>query len=267
MGDYSGNRISGAAATDVLNNVNNTIKGAGQLGNGALTLINGAAGVVDATGSNALVVNTGTIAVTNNGLLEATVAGGGGLVLNGTISNGTAGHITAAGGNVYLQSVTIKGGLLGSTGTSAVVENTSATLDGTATAVTNTGVLDIAENSALSVLGTITNSGTIALQGSYYGAHLYARPGDGERRCRDTHRQRSGDARRLSRQLHPGLAGRGHAGEPQQHHLRCRPDRRRQHSQRHQPRHGRCERHQHAVYQHGGRVHQRRAAGIDLRHQ
>ncbi len=51
--DYTGsNGIYGAATSNVLVNVNNTIEGSGQLGAGQLTLVNDAAGVIDATGAS-----------------------------------------------------------------------------------------------------------------------------------------------------------------------------------------------------------------------
>ena len=164
LSNNGGNAIFGASATDVLDNVNNTITGAGQLGDGTLTLINGTAGVIDASAATALVLNTGSIAATNNGLMESTSTGG--LVIETTVNNGTAGMIAAAGGDVYLQGGTIQGGTLSSSGGAAFIVQggRTGTLDGTAHAVNNTGNFDIQNQGTLTVLGSIVNSGTIALQ-------------------------------------------------------------------------------------------------------
>ena len=52
--------------TDVtLTNVDNTISGAGQLGDGQMTLVN--EGSIVATGSNALVIDTGANTIVNTG--------------------------------------------------------------------------------------------------------------------------------------------------------------------------------------------------------
>jgi hypothetical protein len=69
LSNNGGNRIYGAAAGDVLVNVNNTIEGGGQLGAGTLTLNNGANGRIIADDSNALILNTGSAVTTNSGLL------------------------------------------------------------------------------------------------------------------------------------------------------------------------------------------------------
>ena len=54
--------------------MDNTISGAGQLGEGQMTLVN--AGAIIATGTNALVIDTGANAVINSGTLEAVGSGG-----------------------------------------------------------------------------------------------------------------------------------------------------------------------------------------------
>src|SRR5206468_7815063 len=74
LSDNSQNVVFGGDASAVLDNVDNTISGAGQLGAGSLTLKN--EGVIAATGSNALVLNTGANVITNTGTLAASGAGG-----------------------------------------------------------------------------------------------------------------------------------------------------------------------------------------------
>jgi hypothetical protein len=161
LSDNGANRIYGASGTEVLDNVNDTIVGAGQLGAGQLTLSN--AGTIDAYGGNALILNTGGVAATNTGLMEAT--GAGGLVIQTAVSN-TGGSILAAGGNVYLQGATISGGTLNSSGGAAIVVQggNTGTLNGSGHAPTNLGSIDIYNQGTLSLLGNITNNGTIALQ-------------------------------------------------------------------------------------------------------
>ncbi len=175
MGTGGGNYIIGAAASDVLNNTGNLIEGAGQLGGGSLTYINGAGAIVDATDGNYLVLNTGANVVTNAGLLEATA--GGGLVIQSSVAN-TGGHITAAGANVYLQSgADIAGGTLTSTGASEIAVSNTATLDGTTNALTNLGLVAITDGTTLSLLGSIVNAGQIALENNNYFTDLVIGPG------------------------------------------------------------------------------------------
>ena len=83
LSDDSGNLIVGATADVTLTNVDNTISGAGQLGAGQLTLVN--EGTINANGSHALSIDTGSHAVINAGILEA--SGAGGLIVHGDVSN------------------------------------------------------------------------------------------------------------------------------------------------------------------------------------
>ncbi|MEJ0044983.1 MAG: hypothetical protein WDN04_01650 [Rhodospirillales bacterium] len=99
-------------------------------------------------------------------LMESTSSGG--LVIQGVVNSGSAGVISAAGGNVFLQSGTLQGGTLTSSGGGAFIVQGGqvGTLDGTAHALTTTGAVDINNQGTLTLLGTIVNSGTIALQSS-----------------------------------------------------------------------------------------------------
>ncbi len=74
LSDNSENLISGTTSTALLTNLNNTISGAGDIGGGQMSLIN--EGVIDATGTNGLVIDTGANSAINTGTLEATGAGG-----------------------------------------------------------------------------------------------------------------------------------------------------------------------------------------------
>jgi hypothetical protein len=76
--------------------VDNTISGAGHLGDGLMILIN--EGSIIATGTNALEIDTGTNTVVNSGTLEAT--GSGGLVIDSNVDN--SGLLWAHGANITL---------------------------------------------------------------------------------------------------------------------------------------------------------------------
>jgi hypothetical protein len=104
LSDSSQNVIFGGTGAAVLTNVDNTISGAGQLGEGQLTLVN--QGTIVATGSNALVIDTAGNAVTNSGMLEAT--GAGGLDIKSALVN--TGTIEANGGNITAEGAVTGGG-------------------------------------------------------------------------------------------------------------------------------------------------------------
>ncbi|TPN94158.1 VCBS domain-containing protein, partial [Mesorhizobium sp. B1-1-5] len=90
------NIVSGTGPDVTLTNVDNTISGAGQLGDGMLGLDN--RGIIIASGSNALVIDTGGSVVANSGTLEAT--GSGGLIVAGGVAN--SGILWANGGNIAI---------------------------------------------------------------------------------------------------------------------------------------------------------------------
>ncbi|RWA69479.1 MAG: tandem-95 repeat protein [Mesorhizobium sp.] len=96
LSDSAFNIISGTGPDVTLTNVDNTISGAGQLGDGMLGLDN--RGTIIASGSNALVIDTGGSVVANSGTLEAT--GSGGLVIAGGVAN--SGMLEANGGNIVI---------------------------------------------------------------------------------------------------------------------------------------------------------------------
>jgi hypothetical protein len=157
LGDNTRNQVRGAAATATLTNVDNTISGAGQLGNGELTLVNEAAGVIDATGAHALILNTEGETAINDGLIEA--GGAGGLTILGTtVNNAGGGVIEALGGSsVTLKSADIMGGVLeAQAGGLMHTADSGSLLDGlTAGALTLIGRFHIADGDALTVQGQI----------------------------------------------------------------------------------------------------------------
>ncbi len=164
LSNSSGNLIYGSAGANVLTNVDNTIQGAGNIGNGALVLVN--EGTIDANQSTALKIQPSST-VTNSGTMEAT----NGAVLDlvsGTYNN--AGGIISAGANsqVTFQNVTINGGTL-SSGTGGVLfVSGSPTLNG----VTINGFYQLNNTNSTTIEGTITNTGTIEMLGCCQTANL-----------------------------------------------------------------------------------------------
>jgi hypothetical protein len=156
----TGNLIYGGT----LDNIDNTISGAGQFGVGAnsLDLVNGTKGVIDSNLGAGLTFDTGET-VTNRGLIEAT---NGSVTIDDTIAN--SGTIGAYAGVVTLNGATILGGLLATSGTGFIQTNGTATIDG----VTSTGTLFVGNHNTLDLVGTITNSGTIELQAGNYATGL-----------------------------------------------------------------------------------------------
>ena len=141
LSDSDANIISGTSSGVTLNNEDNTISGAGQLGNGELTLTN--AGTIDATGTHALTIDTGSNLVTNSGVLEASGSGGM-MVASGIVNSGV---LWANGATLTVQG--------------AVSGNGTATIDGI-------GTLDFeASTSANVVFGSGTGS-TLKLGDSFH---------------------------------------------------------------------------------------------------
>jgi fibronectin-binding autotransporter adhesin len=164
------NMILAGAAGQMLTNVNNTISGTGQIGNGGgLLFVNDAAGIVDASGGTLTIApyNNTTGSTTNQGLLEATA--GGTLLLENTVTN-TGGTILATGSGalVNLSNVSITGGTLTSNSGGAIqsiVTWNSNTPTLTSLTISSGTTLDIPNNNGLALgAGTITNNGTINLQ-------------------------------------------------------------------------------------------------------
>ncbi len=143
-----------------LTNVNNTIQGAGVIGNNGLSLVNHA--TVNANVSGATLTLDGmTSGLTNTGILEA--SNGGILQLQGiTVNNSGGGTITAnAGSQVQIYAGTvIQGGVLTNNGSFfGTPQNNSAYLDGStgAGAITINGTYTSDLNASTYLLGTINN--------------------------------------------------------------------------------------------------------------
>ena len=146
---------------------NETIQGAGDIGNGNLTLVNNA--IIDANQPTALTINPNG-GTTNTNTLEAT-AGGTLVLLTDAITN-TGGTIlaTGAGSTVQLNNTSITGGTLTSSSGGAFV-SVNANNQGGPTlnnlTISSGTIVDIPNNNILNLgTGTITNKGTINLQSS-----------------------------------------------------------------------------------------------------
>ena len=176
MTDNFENRITSDGHAATLTNAG-TIQGAGRLGDGDgnLTLIN--QGTIDATGANTLSLSTPGKTVTNTGLLEDTGAGGV-LIFNttvddtagGTASGAAAGTVLAAGAGAHvdLQTATIVGGTLSTSGGGAIqsVDRGSLLQGATISAGSTVTVLN---NTSLTLAGTLSDAGTVlvASAGNY----------------------------------------------------------------------------------------------------
>ncbi|MGB8543009.1 MAG: hypothetical protein WCD49_15370 [Candidatus Acidiferrales bacterium] len=163
LSNFAGNIIGG---TGTLTNVKNTISGSGNIGNGTIGLNN--QGTIDADQSVPLIINA--TSVSNSGTLEATV--GATLQLDaGTYTQTSAGNILATEtGNalsaVNLESgVTINGGKLTITGTTATINlvGTNPTLTLNGVTISGSGKLVLPDGSTTTLLGTNSNTSTIDL--------------------------------------------------------------------------------------------------------
>ncbi|MBA3811045.1 MAG: hypothetical protein H0X27_05255 [Caulobacteraceae bacterium] len=180
MGDNLLNVIEDgfSGTTGTLTNVDNTISGAGAIGigpssGGTLTVINGAAGVIEATGANnALLVSTPGVTMVNDGLLLAT--GAAGLTIAGTVVDGSGGgEIRAGKGSIVrLSDADIVGGTLATNGTGTILVSGQSAFDGQASAIHNQAKVSIADGAVLGVRGAIDNSGTISLRGDNAGSSI-----------------------------------------------------------------------------------------------
>lgn len=170
----------GAYESLFLDNIDNTISGAGVIGDGGLTLgasfviENATAGVINATGKlNPLILNapdaSGFEDVVNSGLIEAT--GKAGLDIAST-TVGNVGTILAGDGSIVrLESAGVRGGVLATAGSGIILASGGSTIDGSQRwgSVTNIGVLqDFGET--MYAQGPITNTGSIRLSDQVTGA-------------------------------------------------------------------------------------------------
>ena len=133
-----------------------TFQGGGTMGDSGLTITN--QGTINANDVSSNLITAGN-PITNSSLMEAT--GGGTLEIRNTVNNTGATIEGQTGSAVLLNTGTINGGTLATTGT-GVINSENAVLDGTVNLVTNAGLLK-ASGFNLNLKGAINNTGTIAL--------------------------------------------------------------------------------------------------------
>jgi hypothetical protein len=146
LSDSSENIITGTVSDVTLTNVDNTISGAGHLGDSVMILVN--QGTIIATGTNSLEIDTGANTIVNSGTLEAT--GSGGLVIDSNVDN--SGLLWANGGNIAIHG-SVTGG--------------AALMDGTATiefgaAASTTVTFDAGATGTLKLVDSFDFSGIVS---------------------------------------------------------------------------------------------------------
>ena len=157
LGNSASVGIRGANGGETLTNVDNTIQGAGQLGNGSLAIVN--QGTVDANQSTALTISTNSGGVTNTGTLEATAGGTLDLLETSVANAGGTILATGAGSTVNIgYEATIVGGTL-TTAAGGAIDGTGGTVDGAT--ISSGSTLTAANEYGMTLQGTITNHGTI----------------------------------------------------------------------------------------------------------
>jgi hypothetical protein len=168
--------INGTSASATLHN-NGTIHGGRTLT--GLTIANTATGVINADAGNGMLIgNGGTTLILNSNLIEVTAAGGltisGGAGATTTIDDSSGGTLlaTGAGSTINLFSSTIKGGsITASNGGIVNVSDAGVVFDGGANGLTITAGshIDVHGDTALRLINTIKNDGTITLTDSHGG--------------------------------------------------------------------------------------------------
>jgi len=194
----------------ILTNTNNTIEGNGTIGNGGLTVVNGAAGTIYANGPSgtALVLNggggltnSGTLAVSSGDLLHVTsgpftnfsgtTLTGGTYNVSGTLEidelGSAGGEIVTDAANIILNGSSASfidgGGHNALSNLATIAASSSLGLSGganftTAGNFTNNGTLSVGSGSTFTVAGSLTNfSGTTLSGGSYDVTGTLAFPG------------------------------------------------------------------------------------------
>ncbi|HEV3279771.1 MAG TPA: PEP-CTERM sorting domain-containing protein [Terriglobia bacterium] len=170
LSNTTANEILGnSGGTSVLTNANNTILGAGDIGESNLTIIN--QGTIMASGSAGLTINPGSGGMTNTGTVESSL--GSVLVLSaGTFTNSAGssnGTIQTNGGVMAVNSSTVTGGTV-AVNAGSLQLNASTVSPGST--VTLTGVASLFLNANSTLGGAVTNSGTGVIETStdgYYG--------------------------------------------------------------------------------------------------
>src|SRR6202048_2524150 len=149
MSNNVNNYILGSLTTDTLTN-QETIQGAGHIGNGQMTLVN--SGIINANQSAGLTIQADGGA-TNTGTIEAT---GGTLLLFGTTIANAGGKISDAGNTLQVSSSTINGGMVTLTGAATLQLNNGTIHGGSTLTNSATGTIEVT-GSGNTLGGTVVN--------------------------------------------------------------------------------------------------------------
>lgn len=183
LSDSASNAISVSAGYCSLTNNDNTISGAGSIGqgSGSFTLINKANGIINANAATNTLTLVHGINVFNEGVIEGTTAAG--LTIETDITNirllealgtnakvvirnaqvtNTGGTILASGSGAHvdIEDATIHGGTLATAGASAHIDVFGAS---TLANLTNTTTINIIDGASVVLAETIKNKGTLAV--------------------------------------------------------------------------------------------------------
>jgi filamentous hemagglutinin len=150
MSNNANNFIFGEASSDTLTN-QETISGAGHIGDNAMTLVN--SGTINASQSAGLTIQANGGA-TNTGTIEATA---GPLVLTGMTLNNAGGTISDSGQTMQVNNATVNGGKLTLTGAGTLQLSNGVIHGGSTLANSSTGTIEILGGFANVLGGTITN--------------------------------------------------------------------------------------------------------------
>ena len=161
LSDSSENVFDAVSGDAGLLNVNNTITGAGNIGDGDLGVDNEAEGVFDATGTDNVLEFDAVAGLTNTGLIEST--GAAGMLIDGgtTYNNGTIAAIGS--GALTIEQATIENDQDMTFGNGVVDVATGGTLVLDAASEISGGTLLVA--GSLTSNGTIAGAGTLAIAG------------------------------------------------------------------------------------------------------
>jgi len=160
MSNSTQNRIYGGGGNERLDiQPAATIRGAGQIGLNALSIVN--EGTIEAQGSNGITIDPNGSGLVNTGVLRA---GNGPLtLLNGTFNN-SDGEIIANESDVILVGADVSGGVLNTTGNGGSVRAGSVGGGAILHDLTNLGVFRSPNDLDMSAFGTIVNNGQMLMQ-------------------------------------------------------------------------------------------------------
>jgi hypothetical protein len=164
LSNNANNLVEGAAGT-ILDNVNDTIRGAGTINIASLenNSSGSAVGVINADDGDPLTIKNGLLA--NLGTVEATSTGG--LIFQDEFVNNTGGTVEAAtsGSVISFVASAISNGTLSTVAGSSIVITSFSNTTFAPTTLTNAGKISLKDNAELTLgsVNPINNSGAIAL--------------------------------------------------------------------------------------------------------